>query len=176
MARLIINKHFAEHNEAVNGFSNVDGNEDYVFGEIIICNDKENPSIYIKDIDNNSIGISNVRIVDNDKILSKTDGGKLQTSIKMAWDGVNNQIKLFGTDEETPISTIDLFGDSSIANNIIENIDETIDRIIDITAVKFGYEDVPIGLTANQDYIKITSFIDKKEKIQYLPSSFKSNQ
>ena len=83
----------------------------------------------------------------------------------MAWDGVNNQIKLFGTDEETPISTIDV-------NNIIE----TIDRTVEVTAVKFGYEDVPNGLTANQDYIKITSFIDNKENIQYLPYVKEENE
>ena len=90
MARLIINKHFAEHNNAANGFST---DQEYAFGEIVICNDKENPSIYIKDVDNNSIGIGNIRIVNDEKILSKTDDGKLQTSIEMVWDGVNNQIK-----------------------------------------------------------------------------------
>lgn len=162
MARLIVNKHFDKHNDAANGFST---EQEYAFGEIIICNDKETPSIYIKDKENNSIGISNVKVINEDKILSKTNGGELYTSLEMVWDNINHQIKLYGNDKNIPISAIDIFGEDNIANDI----NKSIERVVDITAVKYTYENVPAGLKPNRDYFKISVFNDNTEKTQYLP-------
>lgn len=162
MARLIVNKHFDKHNDAANGFST---EQEYAFGEIIICNDKETPSIYIKDKENNSIGISNVKVINEDKILSKTNGGELYTSLEMVWDNINHQIKLYGNDKNNPISTIDIFGEDNIANDI----NKSIERVVDITAVKYTYENVPTGLKPNRDYFKISVFNDNIETTQYLP-------
>ena len=50
MARLLVNKHYPTHDLAKAGFSTSE--EGYAFGEIIICNDNENPSLYIKNANN----------------------------------------------------------------------------------------------------------------------------
>ena len=168
MARLIVNKHFGEHNNAANGFST---EQEYSLGEIIICNDKENPSIYIKDTENKSIGISNVKVINDDKILSKNDGGELYTSIKMVWDDVNNQIKLYGIDKNYPISTIDLFGDNSVGEKIIENTD----RVLNIETIRTDFENCPDGLLPDKNYFKITIFSNGKESIQYIPYLIEEN-
>ena len=165
MARLIVNKHFAEHDKAINGFTK---KQEYALGEIVICNDNSNPSIYIKNNSNEIVGISNVRIINDDKILSKTDGGEIKTSIELVWDDKNSQIKLLGIDKENPISIVKLFGDNG-TDGIADKIAETIDRVIDITAVNYDYTDLPNGLTAKQDYIKITTLDGNIKNTQYLP-------
>ena len=168
MARLIVNKHFDKHNDASNGFST---EQEYSLGEIIICNDKENPSIYIKNSDYDSVGISNVKVTNDDKILSKNDGGELYTSIEMVWDDVNNQIKLYGIDKNYPISTIDLFGDNSVGGKIIEKTD----RVLNIETIRTDFENCPDNLLPDKNYFKITIFSNGKESIQYIPYLIEEN-
>ncbi len=161
MAKLIVNKHYDKHSDAKNGFSNVENHEDYAFGEIVICNDKDNPSIYIKDIDNNSVGIGNVRIVDNDSFLSKTAEGKLQTSIKMIWDEDKEEIQLFGINENEPIYRIPITGDNSIETKIERVLD------VDIFDTNEIVEELPDGTEKGKTYLKISNRVNGVETTKY---------
>ena len=161
MARLLVNKHFTEHDKASHGFSN---HEDYVFGEIIICNDSSNPSIYIKDADRNSVAIGNVRITNDDNLLSKTDSGEIKTTIGLSWDSQYNKIKLIGVND-TVISEINVFGDDTIG----DSIDEYIDRIIDVNVIIPTELNHPAGTIIGKEYLEIIFSVNGNETIEYIP-------
>ena len=161
MARLLVNKHFTEHDKASQGFSN---HEDYVFGEIIICNDSSNPSIYIKDADRNSVAIGNVRITNDDNLLSKTDSGEIKTTIGLSWDSQYNKIKLIGVND-TVISEINVFGDDTIG----DSIDEYIDRIIDVNVIIPTELNHPAGTIIGKEYLEIIFSVNGNETVEYIP-------
>ena len=166
MARLLVNKHFTEHNEAINGFTNV---EDYAFGEIIICNDSEKPSIYIKDVDNNSVAISNIKVSETDNILSLEDN-KLSAKISMVWDSENDKIKLFGktkNDTDVVLSEIEIFNDEE--NGIGNKIDKVVERAVDVTLFTATDTELPEGTEIGQDYLKIETSSNGVVKQSYIP-------
>lgn len=166
MARLLVNKHFTEHNEAINGFTNV---EDYAFGEIIICNDSEKPSIYIKDVDNNSVAISNIKVSETDDILSLEDN-KLSAKISMVWDSENDKIKLLGktkNDTDVVLSEIEIFNDEE--NGIGNKIDKAVERAVDVTLFTATDSELPEGTEIGQDYLKIETSSNGVVKQSYIP-------
>lgn len=166
MARLLINKHFTEHNEAINGFTNV---EDYAFGEIIICNDSEKPSIYIKDVDNNSVAISNIKVSETDDILSLEDN-KLSAKISMVWDSENDKIKLLGktkNNTDVVLSEIEIFNDEK--NGIGNKIDKAVERAVDVTLFTATDTELPEGTEIGQDYLKIETISNRVVKQSYIP-------
>ena len=166
MARLLVNKHFTEHNEAINGFTNV---EDYAFGEIIICNDSEKPSIYIKDVDNNSVAISNIKVSETDDILSLEDN-KLSAKISMVWDSKNDKIKLLGKTKDEAVvvlSEIEIFNVEK--NGIGDEIDKAIERTIDVTLFTATETELPDGTEIGQDYLKIETSSNGDVKQSYIP-------
>ena len=166
MARLLVNKHFTEHNEAINGFTNV---EDYAFGEIIICNDSEKPSIYIKDVDNNSVAISNIKVSETDNILSLEDN-KLSAKISMVWDPENDKIKLLGkakNDTDVVLSEIEIFNDEE--NGIGNKIDNAVERVVDVTLFSATDTELPEGTEIGQDYLKIETSSNGVVKQSYIP-------
>ena len=164
MARLIVNKHFAEHDKAINGFANTQETQEYALGEIVICNDNDNPSIYIKNNNNESVGIGNVRIINGDKILSKTDGGEIKTSIELLWDDNTKQIKLYGNDKNTHISSIDVFADGGIADKIVDSVD----RVVNINTISTTNSNVPEGLSPNTNYIEIETLVGDRQIKKYI--------
>jgi 2-isopropylmalate synthase len=145
MARLLVNKHFNEHESAKNGFS---ASEEYLFGEIVICNDSENPSIYIKDTEMNSVAIGDVLIESDDKILSK-ENRIIRSSIGLVWDETVESIKLIGNNGNIISSSaqITLEKDGAQCQGVAIGdgpIDAAFHAVEQITGTRFELDDFQI--------------------------------
>ena len=127
MARLIVNKFFDKHEDAKKGFTTDDN---YMFGEIVICNDSNNPCIYIKDNNQLSRGIGQISVKTDDNILTKTNNGVISASLSLVWDRITNSIQLLGKDQKV-ISSISVFDDNddSVSDAIVNNIQRVIDVV-----------------------------------------------
>ena len=162
MARLLVNKHFNDHESAKNGFSTLEEHKEHVFGEIIICNDSTNPSIYIKDSEMNSVAIGDVVIESKDKILSK-ENKTIKSTIGLIWDEAADCIKLIGKDD-VMISEIPIFG----VNNIADKIDNTVTRIVEVNSILTDSVNHPEGTEEGKNYLEIKVFENGEENAKYI--------
>ena len=159
MARLLVNKHFNDHESAKNGFSQ---NEEHIFGEIIICNDSVNPSIYIKDSEKNSVAIGDVLIESEDMILTK-ENRTIKSTIGLSWDETASSIKLIGKDKAI-ISEIPIFGEETIG----KQIDDTITRIVEVNSILTDSVNLPEGTEEGKSYIEIKVRENGAETVKYV--------
>ena len=159
MARLLVNKHFNDHESAKNGFSQ---SEEHVFGEIIICNDSVNPSIYIKDSDMNSVAIGDVLIESDDKILSK-ENRVIKSSVNLVWDSETSTVKMVGKDDVL-ISEIPVFGENAIA----DKIDKATTRVVEINSILTDSVNLPEGTEEGKTYIEIRVRENGTDDVKYV--------
>ena len=153
MSKLIINKHFATDTEALAGFI-LDPTDTKRLGEIVICNNTEDPGIYFNKANNSSVKITPIYADKDDKVLSLSKG-VMSSTLGLSWDRENKKVILVGKDG------------SIIGQTVLEGVASG-NGLSQVELADYTESGLPEELTENGKYIKFTLNSDDGDRYIYL--------